>query len=386
MGKKLLSIILTMAVLIFGGVSEMSVVLANVENTNDNGMVIIEKENVDIDNHHYEYISYYKDRNNQSIRIISLKTKEEELVIPSEIDSWPVVALGGKSGEFFIGSSLKYDNLFPWQMNENQVLKKIIVPEGVTEIVGIGFMNTKADSIELPKSLKIIGEMIGNGGFEKSKISHVIIRGKNTNIGMNAFADSLLKKITLPKDYQGTIASCAFQGSKLETFKWPSYEENVSKKNGSRVFQNCKNLKKVIFPKNQKHIYIPEACFYGCTKLKKLTFPASTKKVTYNWNPYADNYKMGVRTLVFKGKKTKIVGIKRSSKKNKNVLTVGKIIAPKGSKALAYAKKAKRVKWLAKWVQRDIRAYSGPTVNYTDGYDGRAIKYAKMKYSVLKKK
>lgn len=251
------------------------------------------------------------------------------------------------------------------------------------------FCETEADCIELPKSLKNIGEdSIHSLCFYNSKIRHVIIKGSKTNISGYVFLDSGLKKISLPKNYQGKIGSDAFENSKLEEFKWPAYKSGATTKVDSGVFKNCKNLKKVTFPKNQKHIYIPNSCFYGCKKLKKLTFPASTKKVTYDWTPYADNYKMGPGTLVFKGKKTAVAGVKYEYNKKRKwkVLTVGKIIAPKNSKALAYAKKAKRVKWFAKRIKTDIKRYTGPEVNYVDEeYNPDYVKLAKMKYSILKK-
>lgn len=352
---------------------------------------IIEKENIDIDGRHYEYIQYCRDIQGEKIRIMSLHTKEDVLIIPAKVDGEPVVEVGiGSDGPAIYaslpeGTQRWCDAVLLWQTNEQQKLKKIVVSEGIKQIVFDAFVNTKADCLELPKSLTNIGEdFIHSTCFFNSKIKHVVIKGNKTNVAGNVFAGTELEKITLPKNYQGKIGPRAFEGSKLEKFTWPAYKSGVTKKIDVCAFKNCKNLKEVIFPKNQKYIYIPEACFFGCKKLKKLTFPASTKKVTYRWNPYGDNYKMGPGTLVFKGKKTGIAGTIFETGKQRTLLTVGKIIAPKNSKAIKYAKKAKRIKTVAKKTQKDIRAHRGPTVNFIEeGSD--SSKLAKMRYSILKK-
>lgn len=354
------------------------------QGTQNNGIGLITKENVNIDGRHYEFVQYYRDIAEKKIRLMSLKTKEDILIIPSAIDGEPVEEVGMSIYEF--GDNK--EPFLPWQLSKQQVLKKIILSEGIKRIVMDAFCETDVDCIELPKSLENIGEdSIHSLCFCRSRVSHVTVKGKNTNISGYAFMDSELKKITLPKNYQGKIGKDAFKNSMLEEFKWPSYKNGVTTKIESGVFQNCKNLKKVTFPKNQKHIYIPNTCFYGCKKLKKLTFPASTKKVTYRWNPYADNYKVGPGTLEFKGKKTAVAGTKFKYKYNskKILLTVGKITAPKNSKALAYAKKAKRIKKITSGTQKWMKAHVGAATNLLEYASEGSVKLTKMKYSILKK-
>lgn len=373
---------------LLSGLTNSSLTYADSEFTDADGMGIVTRTNIDIEGHHYESIKFYKDMGDHSLRIISAMTLEDELIIPSKIDGWSVTAIGGDFGEFKIMDWRELDTLSPWQLNKKQKYKKIVVPEGVIQIIHNGFRNVNSYCIELPKSLKNIGEkQLGyECCFENASIDHVIVRGNKTEIRGKAFANSKIKKLTLPKNYQGKIREYAFENSRLEKFKWPSYKSGVTTKMGFGAFQNCKNLKTITFPKNQKHIYIPGACFWGCKKLKKLTFPASTKKVTYRWSPYADNYKVGPKTLVFKGKKTTVAGAKFKKKKKMKLLTVDKIIAPKNSKALAYAKKAKRVKWIAKSLQKYMSVHIGASENFVDeGYGSSNVRIAKMKYSVLKK-
>ena len=93
--------------------------------------------------------------------------------------------------------------------------------------------------------------------------------------------------------------------------------------------------------------------FSGCSKLKKLVFPASTKKVVYCDNFYANNYKKSPGELIFLGKNTELQPgsksyyLKKRHDKNKNwIISTGKIIAPRNSKAIEKAKNVWKIKKL----------------------------------------
>ena len=344
------------------------------ETVENEGKEIIEAENITIDGHQYKYVKYVINKTKNTICVTSMKTRENQLIIPAKINGIPVVEIAAENSNY---------TLRPWNIDETQVLDKVIVSEGIKIIKGYGFLNLKAKYVEVPKSLTWLGEDSFSECFYCAEIEHVKLKGKGTAIGVCAFQYSKVKKITLPSKYKGRIYSSAFKKSDIEEFKWPSGNGSIKVEDGT--FSNCKKLRKVVFPKNQKHIKISLGSFYGCSKLKKLTFPASTKKVTYLWTPHADNYKKSVNVLEFKGKNTRVVGIK--NRKKKNVLTVGKIVAPKNSKALKYAKKAKRVKYLSKWTKKEIEGDASYITDFVSGdYHENSIKYAKMKYSVLKKK
>lgn len=211
-----------------------------------------------------------------------------------------------------------------------------------------------AEEIILPKSLKEIHML----AFQNADIKKVVIHNPKTNIGRAAFYNSNLEQIDLPNGFCGKMEESCFENTKIVKFYWPNYNDMDAKERmGKEVFLGCKKLKTIIFPKNQKHIYIPYNTFWGCA-LKQLVFPASTKKVTYKECYYAGNYKNGVSTLVFKGKNTKLAGgnvkelgvsLNDSVPKGRNFIAVKTIVAPKNSKAYEFAKNAVVISHMKEW-------------------------------------
>ena len=321
----------------------------------------VEKINITINGRPYTYMKYKKYKNGK-IRLISLKTKEKVLVIPAQIDGHKVVSAGGTREEVrgeTVEDNPKYGRRC-WQISSKKKLEKIIVEEGIKRIHYWGFKGVSAREVILPKSLNTIGD----GAFARTEVEKVVLKSKKTNLKTGVFAHSTLKQIKLPKGYRGKIGIHCFEKSGITSFDWPDYGKEQlyspdwpysgtgnDTKIEPKIFFDCKNLKTINFPENQDHIYIPGDTFLGCTQLKQLVFPASTKKVTYRECAYIDNRKNGVSTLVFKGADTELVGEEYRGQfsgedrgdEDYNYITVGKIIAPKNSKAIRFAKKALKI-------------------------------------------
>ena len=308
-----------------------------------------DETDLDIGEHHYEWIRYCRD--GEGIRILGLRTKEDILVIPAEFRGYPVRSIGGSDEEMDPAGVLDEDHivysymkkLLPWNLGSKNRLKKIIVSEGIRKIVGTGFAWVMADQVVLPESLAYIDEF----SFIHSRVGKVVVQSKTARLESLAFSSSHMKEIEFPDDFQGEIGLECFVQSSLETFKWPAIEL----KRGIfsyHIFGDCKNLKEITFLENQKKIEISDNEFINCPKLTSLTFPATTGEVRYGHGPYADNYKEGgVETLVFLGKDTKLKCCDDEGREIPGYIPTGKIIAPKGSKAIQFAKKAKKASYLA---------------------------------------
>lgn len=321
---------------------------------------VIEKRNIDIAGRHYKYVVYARTTSGK-ITLMALKTDEDVLHIPSEIEGDPVVMLGwpeetpGEPG--YQWSDQVDSSKLGWNWGKKQHLKKVIISEGIERIPGSGFgFVTPVDEIIIPKSMKEIGLM----AFLNSKVKKVRLKGSKTNLADDVFRDSKLEEIQFPDDFSGEIGSWCFAGSNLKSFRWPAYGKQKITDMGSSVFEGCKQLKKITFPENQERIMIPGHSFFWCRKLTKLEFPASTKKVVYKATHYADNYKYGISTLIFKGKNTKVEGgdirdvnMLTEVPKGKSLITVKKIIAPKNSKAIEFAKKAVKIADMDEWKRED---------------------------------
>ncbi len=348
-------------------------------------MVLNEVKDVDIEGHHYEAILFRVSQNvanNETYAILQgLKSNENSLVIPAYIEGIPV-----KEITEIQDSTVQYgtkcfshddQGYYVWSENSSKKYDTITIPSTITRIEK--FKNVKVKKIVVPETVEYFG-----GG---SQLEQVQIKGKNTKIG-SAFVYGSLNKITLPKGYQGTIEKNAFSGTQLTTFRWPAYKKGLKNKMGSYLFSDCKKLKKITFEAGTKQVYIPESCFEGCSKIKKLVFPKSLKKVIYGWHEYAGNYtSKAPKTLVFKGKSTKLQGVKirkyldienadtgGKDLYDKYILTVGKIIAPKKSQAVKCAKKIYTVK---KIIRRKGQH------SWRDDA-GRGYKLAKVKWSYSK--
>ena len=114
--------------------------------------------------------------------------------------------------------------------------------------------------------------------------------------------------------------------------------------------------------------------------------------MTYGFHINADNFKYGPQTLVFKGKKTKLQGVKArnhlfdcnlgddyngksiSPFGNKVLVTAKKLVAPRKSKAIQYAKKVYRISKILE---------VGEDQDWSD-QGKRGCKLAKIKWSYLK--
>lgn len=322
-------------------------------------MLLNEVKDVDIGGHHYDAILFRVSQNvvnNQTYVILhGLKTSEDSLIIPAYIEGIPV-----KEIKTIQDSTLQYgtkcfsrDNqgYYLWSENSSKKYDTITIPSTITHIDGL--KNVKAKKLVIPETVEYFG-----GG---NQLEQVQIKGKSTEIGSSAFAGGLLNKISLPKGYQGKIGSDAFARTQLTSFRWPAYKKDIKNKLGMFLLSGCKKLKKVTFETGTKQVYIPESCFEDCSKMKKLVFPKSLKKVIYGWHEYAGNYNSKApKTLVFEGKNTKLQGLKagkylsdvinddESAFENKPLLMTGKIVAPKKSQAIKYAKKAYYVKKILK--------------------------------------
>ena len=338
----------------------------------DSNPAIVKKTDVVIQGRTYRYIEYETIRPGV-IRLNYIVPQDEVLVVPSTLDGCSVEELG-KDPE----SSMKekYVNI-----TRGQKVKKVVIGGGVRSIRQNAFCNMDVSEVVLPKSLKQIEEFAfdgyGNGYCKIQKINldwvekigfgaflgcrnlkKIRLRNEKVVVEPDAFSFcSRLTEIELPKTLKGRLEAC-FDETGVKKIRWPRITGRVKKHIGEGLFSRCKNLKKVEFPKNQKHIYIPEGTFDGCKKLHKLVIPKGTGMVTYGSHHCADNYANSVTTLEFLGADTKVRGERYWGKKEKakyDFITIKKIIAPKNSKAARYARKAKCIKKFTRFQLRDLK-------------------------------
>lgn len=338
----------------------------------------IEETNVIIEGRQYTYIKYCL-LNRGYIRVVSAKTADETLVIPSRIQGYPVTEIGGEYSGVPEESVEIRDKRRRWLVDEKQELDQLIISQGVREIDKETFQGLKVREVELPESLDVINSY----AFANSEINRVVVKSKDVMMRSSVFSHSTLREIQLPSEFKGQFGSRCFEKSNIESFQWPAYGMGDENQIGWGAFMGCSHLREVVFPENQENIYIPEATFSECELLKNLIFPESTGKVTFRFSPYADNCNGGVETLIVKGTDTEIAGCEYKGKGDYNFITVKRIVAPKKSKASIFAQKALRVGYLAEWIQDDAKRGDFQE-NYSEGY-GDDVKLVPVEYEINNK-
>ena len=189
-----------------------------------------------------------------SAAITGYTGKDQDLIIPSEIDGKPVTAVAASA--FYNHTKLKSvtvpesvneigDSAFAWCTG----LKSITLPKQMTSLgAGCFAWCTKLAGVELPDGIKSIGEYTF---FHCKNLEGIEVPDSVTSIGEKAFSNC------------GSLASV----------KLPSGLKNIEED----VFKKCKNLKNVVIPDGVKKIR--KSAFVDCDNLEEVTIPASVTAI-----------------------------------------------------------------------------------------------------------
>ena len=164
-------------------------------------------------------------------------------------------------------------------------LVSVIIPEGVIEIGEYAFKGCSITSINLPKSLKIIGE----GAFNRChNITAITISPGLNEIKSNTFEEcTSLTNIVVPEGVT-KIGNSAFEEcTKLSTVSLPSSIQRIE----SRAFMSCTMLLSISIPDSVGIIYtefatgnILEYSFRNCPKLDLAT-QAKLRRLKVEFKP-----------------------------------------------------------------------------------------------------
>ncbi|MBQ2927320.1 MAG: leucine-rich repeat protein [Oscillospiraceae bacterium] len=171
-----------------------------------------------------------------------------EVVIPAEIEGYPVKAIG----------SYAFEN--------NRTLRSITIPEGVTDINWFAFRGCSSlTSITIPESVTTIGE---RAFYDCSSLTSITIPETVTDIEYSTFYGcSSLTSITIPEGVT-TIGIRAFYGcSSLTSITIPESVTTI----GAEAFWCCNSLTSITLPESVTTI--AERTFSGCSSLTSITIP-----------------------------------------------------------------------------------------------------------------
>ena len=226
--------------------------------------------------------------------IMSYSGSDEEVDIPSVIGDYNTVYIGFNA---FKG---------------NTSVRKIVIPEGVTEIQGNAFFGcTNLETVVLPETLNFIYQnafrdcpnlkdvvlpdsvsYVGSGAYEGSGTG--TFKGSSAEYDSHAFDESGFDKISFAA---GAVLSAdyIFDGAKLSEIEFPSDLKEL----GMGAFVNCHNIQRIELPETVTTIgesafasmfglpyitlpegltEIPEGCF-NSTTLDTLVIPSTVTKI-----------------------------------------------------------------------------------------------------------
>ncbi len=220
---------------------------------------------------------FYVVKDNQAT-ITGLKnTTSTEVVIPSEICGYEVVAIGEKA--FKDNTTLKKISISKGITSIGRdafegctSLTSVELPEGVTSIGGYAFREcTSLTSIELPESITSIETYVF---YRCSSLKDVTLSENITSIEYGAFYGcSSLESIML-SDNITSIGDFAFRDcSKLTSIEMPKGVTSV----GYYVFCGCSSLENVTLSDNITSI--EDSAFRDCSKLTNIEIPTSVTSI-----------------------------------------------------------------------------------------------------------
>lgn len=200
--------------------------------------------------------------------------EDTSIVIPTEVDGYPVTALANNLFRKSDVESIKIEAQImklPERCFEYSKLKTIVMPDSLTSINEFCFASSELTEIDIPDSVSYIGQ---NAFLGCKSIECIVIPASMYQIGESAF--NLCKGLTrvVFHDNVNYIGSYAFANcSHLKSIEIPDSVDSI----GVGVFDYCESLENVVLP--DSFDTIPEGTFRGCSSLKVINWPAELTSI-----------------------------------------------------------------------------------------------------------
>ncbi len=158
---------------------------------NNSQETLLSFENISV--HGRDYSKLICSIKNGKARIISLKSNEDTLWIPSSLGRYPVSVIGGDWTELpdaveYAKKNQKTPKLgvLAWMENEQTKYEKVVIEEGIHTVFAESFYGIKTECLELPKSMLLLGAL----SFAESDIDKVISRNPDMYSEWGAFLNT----------------------------------------------------------------------------------------------------------------------------------------------------------------------------------------------------
>ena len=175
---------------------------------------------------------------------------KDELIIPSDIEGIPVNLI----------KSL--------QSITHAKFKNIVIPNSVVVVADNACVNLGIEALTFEDNSNI--QNIGQNAFRYNKLKELNIPRKELTLGLDAFSDNNIKKVSVYKEWNTMYKQYKFLEQEENGIIKSNFLEEVIFEEGCsvitvRAFADCKNLKKVELPSTLTKIGVK--AFYNCTSL-----------------------------------------------------------------------------------------------------------------------
>ena len=226
----------------------------------------------------------YTVHENGTAEITRYSGKDENVVIPGELDGYPVSALGEEAFIYcsYLASMTIPDGVMAigdYAFYACDGLISAVLPDSVETIGDMAFGGCSAlASVTIPDGVKTIGN---DAFFGCSGLTSVVIPDSVETIGNSAFADcSGLISVTIPAGVKN-FGEFAFNFCKGLT--------SVTLKDGCAAipdfaFSDCKSLASIVIPDSVRSIGV--RAFWNCSSLTTVVIPDGVTAV--GWEAFGD--------------------------------------------------------------------------------------------------
>ncbi len=231
----------------------------------------------------------YEINESNEITITGYSGSATELIIPSEINGYPVTCIGEYALAWCdtlvsvtIPNSVIY--IGDYSFYRCYSLISVIIPDGVTSIGERAFCDCYLSSLTIPNSVTTIGEYSFSLNYN---LTTIVIPDNVTHIGTGAFVRcSSLTAITVDDNNPNycSVDGVFFNKDKTNLLQYPSQKQGTSytipktvTSIGCAAFEDCNNLETIEIPDSVT--FIDEYAFQWCSSLKSITIPESATHI-----------------------------------------------------------------------------------------------------------
>lgn len=177
----------------------------------------------------------------------------------------------GRIREIHLPASLK--ELGEGAFRNNDPLNNIIIPDNITEIPNSCFAGcTSLDNVTLSKNLRKIGDNAFRG-TAFTELNEAFFPATLTEIGLQAFSRSKLKKVVLPNHITTIGGFCFYECNDLESISFSSGMTEVA----DGICNSCEKLVDITIPASI--IKIGERAFSSTERLSHISLPESITEI-----------------------------------------------------------------------------------------------------------